>query len=123
MAENTLPDLHDWEITGVFVDRYESTVEITFISPERDKFSMLLLEGVTEYYLSNMIMQNVILDVMVFEENKDSVYLQHCYSILGLDEALFELGESNKIIYFEPSVGVEIACNYTRLHYQIIKSG
>jgi hypothetical protein len=105
-----LPNLHDWEVIEIAIDRFDHIIKIILKMPETNEQTSLFLQGVSKFYLSGMTIQNVILDLLLFEEASESDYFEHCCSILKIDSSIF-LGDSkNKIIYFEPSVGAEIAC-------------
>lgn len=108
-----LPNLHDWEVVEIAVDRFRHTVKIVLKMPETNEQKSLFLRGVSRFYLSGMTMQNVILDLLLFENVSESDYFGHCCSILKIDSSIFVDDSKNKIIYFEPSIGAEIACCFT----------
>ena len=104
-----LPNLHDWEIVEVAIDRFNHTVKIVLKMPATNEQKSLILRGVSRFYLSGMTIQNVILDLLLFEEAIESDYFEHCCSVLKIDASIFIDDSKNKILYFEPSVGAEIA--------------
>ena len=108
-----LPDLHDWEIIEIALDRFKHTIKIVLMMPETNEKKTLLLRGVSKFFLTGMAIQNVILDLILFEEDSESAYFKHCCSVLKITPSTFANNENNKIIYFEPSVGAEIACCFT----------
>jgi hypothetical protein len=102
-----LTKLHDWEITGIHSDRGRRKVEITLLEPIQNIEALLLLNGVKRFFASGMMMQNVILDVLLFEDNTDSDYFRHCKNLLNLKETSFD---GLCLVYLEPTVGIEVAC-------------
>ena len=116
-----LPDLHDWEIVKVATDRITLTVEIVLNLPETNEKAVLLLWGVSSFYLSGMLIQNVILDLLLFENDSESDYLKYCCSLLKITPSIFKTYSKNKIIYFEPSVGAEIACCFADYSFRTLE--
>ncbi len=112
-----LPELHDWEIIRVSSDRFNETIEINLHFPETDEYASLLLEGVKQFFLSGMMIQNVILDLLLFETKSNSDYFKYCCNLLNIDPSVFSEAAKTKIIYFEPSVGAELACCFTNFKY------
>jgi len=108
-----LPDLHDWEIIEIALDRFKHTIKFVLTMPATNEKKTLILQGVSKFFLTGMAIQNVILDLILFEEDSDSDYFKHCCSILKIAPSSFANNKSDKIIYFEPSVGAEIACCFT----------
>lgn len=116
-VQRELPDMHDWEIEGVNADRFGNTVKIFLNIPANDEKSSLTLRGVKRFFLSNMAMQNVILDLLIFNEIEDSDYFGHCCRILKIESSIFRSEKNIKLIYFEPSVGAELACCFTDFNF------
>ena len=117
-----LPLLHDWEIVGVSIDGTNNTVNIFMNMPVTQEQGRLYLSGVSHLFISKMMMQNVILDVLLFDSAIDSDYFSHCCSLLNIDSSFFQGNTENKIIYFEPSVGAEIACCFKELSFNRSKT-
>jgi len=111
-----LLNFHDWEIVGVSIDRNQATAEIFIVKPETHEGVSFYFEGVRKFYLSNMMIQNVILDLLIFEKASESDYFGHCCSLLDIDTLEYENLYPGKMIYIEPSVGAEIACFYEEIH-------
>jgi len=111
-----LLNFHDWEIVGVSIDRNQATAEIFIIKPETNESVSFRFEGVRKFYLSNMMIQNVILDLLIFEKASDSDYFGHCCSLLDIDASEYKNLSPGKMIYIEPSVGAEFACFYEEMH-------
>ena len=109
-------NFHDWEIVGVSIDRNKATAEIFIVKPGTNEGVSFLFDGVRKFYLSNMMIQNVILDLLLFEKASDSDYFGHCCSLLDIDASEYGNLFSGKMIYIEPSVGAEIACYYEEMH-------
>ena len=114
-----LTNLHDWELVEIAIDRFDQTVKIILKMPETNEQKSLFFHGVKKFYLSGMTIQNVILDVLLFEKANESDYFEHCCSVLNIDSSIFIDDSKNKIIYFEPSVGAELACCFTEYSFHI----
>jgi hypothetical protein len=121
MVKDLIPDLHDWEITGLDINREVKEIVIKLWFPDTDEKAQLLLEGVSRFSCSGVMLQNVILDFLVFEKNSESDYLKYCYKALNIDSSVFVIrdsDENNKVLFIEPSVGMELACCYKSLTYE-----
>jgi len=105
--------LHDWEITCICTDRINNSVELYITNPDSNEKVLIIFHNVKSFYMSEMLMQNVILDVLLFEQIETSDYYIHCCKVLNIEHELLRLYHDNKIIYFEPSVGAEIACCFS----------
>ena len=101
-------DLHDWEIRSIHIDRESKTVSIGICFPPENRDIVLKLDGVRRFYASEMMLQNVILDVQIFSSDVESAYLVHCKKVLHLKD--FPSTDGLQVIYIEPSVGIEVAC-------------
>ena len=102
-------NLHDWELIEIAINRSCNTINIFLHMPKTSQLKFLSLEGVIQFYLSGMAMQNVILDSQLFEGPNESDYFKYCCSILKIDTSLVT-EKRKKVIYLEPSVGAEMAC-------------
>lgn len=116
--QKKLPNMHDWEIEGVTADRFANTVKISLNLPTNNEKATLTLGGVKSFFLSGMAMQNVILDLLLFKETNDSDYYDHCRKTLKIESSIFQTDKNIKLIYFEPSVGAEIACCFTDFDFE-----
>lgn len=105
--------LHDWEILGVNICRYTKIAELSLYFPGNDAKTVLRISGIRRFILSGMMLQNVILDVLLFDEVIDSDYFEHCCQLLDIESSIFEQENGLKLIYFEPSVGAELACCFS----------
>jgi len=123
MTKYFLEKLHDWEIISVSTDLIKKMLTIEVIQPEEKLYKKINFIDVFEFYLSKMRMQNVILDVMILKKNSNSDYYDYCLKLLNIEK--LKVPSNFSLIYFEPSVGVEIACicreivvinNETRIH-------
>ena len=103
-----LTELHDWEIRRVEVEHESKSAKLHLYYPVTNKKAMVNLDGIRRFHASGMMLQNVILDVLIFESDSSSNYLDHCKKLLNLNTATFDNGAV--VFYIEPSVGVEIAC-------------
>jgi hypothetical protein len=112
-SANGLHHLHDCEIIGIFTDRNNNFVEITIAMIENDDRLCIILHNVSHFFMSHMLTQNVILDLLLFDSHSESDYFFHCCDILDIDPENFNFNKNTKIIYFEPSIGAEIACCFT----------
>ncbi len=119
--EPQVPSLHDWEILGVNVSRFTRKAEIILYSPDKDTEAVLRLNGVQRFFLSEMMLQNVILDVQLFDEINDSDYLERGLRLLGMESFNFGQEKGLKLIYFEPSVGAELTCCFSEFEFIEIK--
>ena len=115
--EPQVPALHDWEILGVNVSRFTRTAEITLYLPDNDAKAVLQLNGVQRFFLSEMMFQNVILDVLLFDEVNDSNYFKRGCQLLGIRSSSFGQEKGLKLIYFEPAVGAELACSFSEFEF------
>lgn len=111
-----LKKLHDWEIVAVSVDRKKFCLKIALAMPKTNEQTFLIFEGVSRFFLAGMTTQNVILDVLLFEEEDESDYFNHSISLLGIDGSDLK-NNKKKIVYFEPSVGAEMACFFSDLKF------
>ncbi|HEW97547.1 MAG: hypothetical protein DRR16_27710 [Candidatus Parabeggiatoa sp. nov. 3] len=112
-----LPDLHDWEIKAILTDHNVQSVIIQLLFPETDETASITLKGVTHFQASEMMLQNVILDVLVFKSVVESDYFEHCKKVLDIRNDFFSENNNVKILYVEPSVGVELACSFTEIEF------
>ncbi|WP_020590762.1 hypothetical protein [Kiloniella laminariae] len=122
MAKKLSSSFHDWEITGLDINRENKTLAVKLWFPDTDEKVHLLLEGVSRFSCSGAMLQNVILDFLVFEKHSESNYLKYCYKVLDIDSSVFcthGSDENNKILFIEPSVGMELACCYQLLTQEI----
>lgn len=115
--ELRIPTLHDWEILGINVSRFTKTAEIILYSPEKDANAVLRFNGVQRFFLSEMMFQNVILDVLLFDEVSDSDYFKRSCQLVGIKPSNFGQRKEFKLIYFEPSVGAELACYFSDFEF------
>lgn len=105
-----LIDLHDWEVVGIEINKkLTDEIYLKLENLELQKKITLILRGVTKFYASDMMVQNVILDVMLYTENEESSYFKFCREKLALNSNFFNENPDKKILYIEPSVGVEVA--------------
>ena len=111
-----LASLHDWEIVGVYVNRVTKKVEVVMYYPEKGSQATLEFSGVQKLFLSGLIMQNVILDVLLFDGISDSDYFLRGCELLGSSPSDIE-NTGKKLIYFEPSVGAELACLFSDFEF------
>jgi hypothetical protein len=112
-----LKKLHDWEIVAVSVDRKKFCLKIVLAMPKTNEQISLIFEGVSRFFLTGMTTQNVILDVLLFEnEEENSDYFNHSISLLGINGSDLK-NNKKKIAYFEPSVGAEMACFFSDLKF------
>lgn len=121
MVKDLKPDFHDWEITGLDIDRETKEVVIKLWFPDSGEKARLFLNGVSRLSCSGVMLQNVILDFLVFEKHSESDYLKFCYKTLSIDSSVFAIrdtDENNKVLFVEPSVGMELACCYRTLVYE-----
>lgn len=100
--------LHDWEVVNISTNRSKKLLTIEIIHPENCESKKIEFIDVFEMYISKIKLQNVILDVIVFEESCDSDYFKYCSKILNITD--FTIFPEYCLIYFEPSVGAEIIC-------------
>ena len=84
MKLNKFKNLHDWEIINIATYFKIKTIKITIKHPEKDEFLILEFYDVLEIYISKMKLQNVILDVLVFEDSCDNEYFKYCLKILNI---------------------------------------
>lgn len=113
MREMRLPNLHDWEIVSLEINNCGEEVVIGLFYPGSESRAQLVLGGVTHFVCSELRLQNVILDMMLFERNLDSDYLDYCYEVLDINCSVFDQNtilETSKIVFLESSVGAELAC-------------
>ncbi|HHJ39741.1 MAG TPA: hypothetical protein ENJ86_09815 [Methylothermaceae bacterium] len=115
--ELQISTLHDWEILGVNVSRFTRTAEIILYLPDKDKKIILRFKGVQRFFLSEMMFQNVILDVLLFDKVSDSDYFKRGCELLEIKPPYFEQEKQFKLIYFEPSVGAELACYFSDFEF------
>ncbi|RFA30102.1 hypothetical protein CAI21_07835 [Alkalilimnicola ehrlichii] len=111
------PDLHDWEIVSVEVDRDGGVVSIDLCSEGRVEEGVLRFQGVKEFYLSGMRMQNVILDFVLFDTDVISEDFSRCCRLLGLDRLPVAVLHGDVMVYIEPSVGAELACRASSVSF------
>jgi hypothetical protein len=117
-----LPDLHDWEIKGILTDHHTQSViiQLQFVKTnERVETANLILKGVSHFHACEMMLQNVILDALVFETAVESNYFAYCKKVLHITNNFFNENNKVKILYLEPSVGVELACSFTEIEFQL----
>jgi len=112
-----IPDIHDWEILGVNVNRFTHVAEICLHYPDKKNDALLRLYDVQKFFLSKMMLQNVILDVLLFETSDNSDYFTHCCQLLRIKPSEFDKNDKQNILYLEPSVGAELACSFARLEF------
>ena len=114
-----ISDLHDWEIFGVNINRFNKTAEVILHLPDKGSDAILRLQGVQKFFLSGMMVQNVILDVLIFEESSNSDYFMRSCQLLKVKPSEFEQQVEHKILYIEPTVGTELACYFS--HFKLIE--
>jgi len=112
-----LPDIHDWEINAILTDHNAQSVIIQLRFPETDQTASMILKGVSHFHAGNMRLQNVILDVLVFETAVESDYFEYCKKVLHIGNDFFSENNPVQILYVEPSVGVELACSFTEIEF------
>ena len=100
--------LHDWEIVNISTNLSNKLLIIEIIHPENGESKKIEFIDVFEMNISKVKLQNVILDVIIFEESCDSDYFKYCSKILNIND--LTIFSEYCLIYFEPSVGAEIAC-------------
>ncbi|AMX02297.1 hypothetical protein [Microbulbifer thermotolerans] len=110
--------LHDWEIRGIDVDHDKKSLKIYLLEPVDNKNAVLVCNEVKRFFASGMMLQNVILDVLVFEENDSSDYLEYCKKMLNLKTVSFD--SRSCIMYIEPSVGIEVACYCKSINLNVL---
>lgn len=115
--ELQIQTLHDWEILGVNVSRFTRTAEITLYSPDQDAKKVLRFSGVQKFFLSEMMLQNVILDVILFDTVSDSDYFKRGCQLLEINASNFGKEKESMLIYVEPSVGAELACFFSEFEF------
>lgn len=103
-----LYDLHDWEIRSIDVNHEIKSLKLSLLEPVGNKNAILTCNEVKRFCATGMMLQNVILDVLIFEENIASDYFEHCKKMLNLKTVSFD--SHPYIIYIEPSVGIEVVC-------------
>ena len=103
-----LIELHDWEIKRIEAEHESKSAKLHLYYPVTNKKAIVSIDGIKRFYASGMMLQNVILDVLIFESDSSSDYLDHCKKLLNLNTATLDKGAV--VFYIEPSVGVEIAC-------------
>ena len=120
MSKNIqIPDLHDWEIFGISINRFNKTAEIILHFPDKGSDAILRLEGVQKFFLSGLMIQNVILDVLIFEKASNSDYFMRSCQLLRIKPSDFEQEVEQKILYVEPTVGAELACCFS--HFKFVE--
>jgi len=112
-----LPNLHDWEIKAIITDYDEQLVIIQLQFLEAN--GNLTLKGVSHFHASNMMLQNVILDVLIFETAIKSNYFDYCKNVLHIGNDFFNKNKNIKILYIEPSVGVELVCSFIDIEFNL----
>jgi len=115
--KDQLPDLHDWEILGVRIDRFSRIAEITLHFPDEGRNAILRFYEVKKFFLSEMRIQNVILDMLLFDARSESDYFIRSCQLLGINPPDFDQQSGQKVLYIEPSVGVEMACCFSHFEY------
>ncbi len=103
-----LTELHDWEIRCVEAEHESKSANLYIHHSETRRNLIIRILGIKRFYASDMMLQNVILDVLMLKPNSSSGYLEHCKNLLNLADVTFD--RDDIIFYIEPSVGVEIAC-------------
>ncbi|MEX2964344.1 hypothetical protein [Microbulbifer sp. TYP-18] len=103
-----LTELHDWEIRRIEVEHESKSAKLLLHYPVTNQNAIVNIDGIKRFFASGMMLQNVILDVLIFESYSSSDYLEHCKKLLNLNTATFDKG--TVVFYIEPSVGVEVAC-------------
>lgn len=111
-----LPDLHDWEINEVRVNHSLKTVDLYLSDPINGQRIKLYFNGVKKLYISGMMIQNVILDFLMFDGDSSSEYFNYCKEMLGISEVESDFF----ILYIEPSVGMEVVCYFHYLEVDTI---
>ena len=116
-----LPDLHDWEIEAILTDHNAQLVTIRLRFPETSDTASITFKGVSHFHASKMMLQNVILDVLIFETAVQSDYFEYCKKVLHISHDFFSENSQVKILYIEPSVGFELACSFTEIEFNFNK--
>ncbi|SEB19024.1 hypothetical protein [Marinobacterium iners] len=116
--EKFMSDLHDWEIYGLDINRDDRKIIINIWFPDTGSKAQIILEGVSKFLFNGAMLQNVILDVLIFEEASSSDYFKYGCKILNIDSSFFDGKEGFKLIYIEPSVGVELSCLCKKITYE-----
>jgi len=112
-------ELHDWEIACISSNRSNKVIKICLKMPQTSEEKILRLINVSHFYLNEMTIQNVILDVILFDkQHKNEDYFSHVCSVLKIKPTFFLEHPDSKIIYFEPSIGAELACCFSDYSFQ-----
>ena len=91
------------------VEHESKSANLTAYHPGTNKRATVKIDGVKRFHASGMMMQNVILDALIFESEVSCNYLDHCKKLLNLHTDTFD--NNTLVFYIEPSVGIEIACS------------
>jgi hypothetical protein len=115
-SRDRLPELHDWEITSLSVDRFEDRASIVLVSPER-QVCTISLGGVTNVFASDFKMQNVVYDVMLLDVSDQSDAAVQCRKLLDMEQR--GVDKDVMLLLVEPSWGCEFAAAFTTISWSM----
>ena len=102
-------DVHDFELTGIRVERDSGVVVSLFDRSVSQSFD-LGFRRVKRIVVDGFSMQNIVLELKVFSEREDSFEFQRCCFLLGIDLSNpREIDDGDSMVFIEASVGAEVA--------------
>ncbi len=123
-----IPNLHDWELHAVLMDRHSKTLKLGFRSPDSEATIEISFENIVTYKINNIQHQNVVSRIIVSDTSHDAECLDRLtrWASSGAEGRLIipernlaailerihagELG----LFYVDPSWGAEIGVIYSK---------
>lgn len=101
-------NIHDFEIKGLSFDRNSKILRLDLTNESGDLNCWMYFYEVEEFWAEGFNKQNVVLDLISLESDSTSDYFRYCLNKLNLNQD--NLPRGKKIVYIEPSIGLEIVC-------------
>lgn len=102
-------DVHDFELTGIRVERDSGVVVSLFDGSVSQGFD-LGFRRVKRIVVDGFAMQNIVFELKIFSEREASFEFQRCCFLLGIDSSNpREIDDGDSMVFIEASVGAEVA--------------
>lgn len=117
MDPHSIPSFQGWEIITINQDRFDRRVDVVLYLPVAGMRATLHLYGVDVFYVSTLAMQNVVEELLIYDEPDITEAFDHGCRLVKRQADDFNEHSRLKLLYIRAADNAELACSFNNCQF------